>query len=94
MKAKAIFPKVAVDLYIVQLLWSLSFLGFFLFIQIAKPLLAMIPLLKMNDKINIGNYFDTVFIASNIFMLVIGIIVTLGLLPYYVSIGVTRRDFF
>ena len=94
MKAKKIFPKVAIDLYIVQLIWALGFLGILLLIQIAKPLLAMVPLLKMNDKINIGNYFDTVFVSSNIFMLVIGIIVTLGFLPYYVNNGVTRKDYF
>lgn len=94
MKAKAIFPKVAVDLYIVQLVWSFSFLGILLFLQIAKPILAMIPLLNMNDKINVSNYFDTVFVSSNIFMLVIGIIAILGFLPYYVSNGVTRKDYF
>ena len=94
MKAKAIFPKVAVDLYIVQLIWALSFLGFLLFLQIAKPILAMVPFLNMNDKINVGNYFDTVFVSSNIFMLVIGIIAILGFLPYYVSNGVTRKDYF
>ena len=81
-------------MYIVQLVWSLSFLGILLFLQIAKPILAMIPLLNMNDKINVGNYFDTVFVSSNIFMLVIGIIAILGFLPYYVSNGVTRKDYF
>lgn len=94
MKAKAMYPKVAFDLYIVQLLWSLSFLGILLFLQFAKPILAMVPFLQMNDKINIGNYFDTVFVSSNIFMLVIGIIVVLGFLPNYVSNGVTRKDYF
>lgn len=94
MKAKAIFPKVAVELYVVQFIWALSFLGFFVFLQIAKPLLAMIPFLKMNDKMNIGNYFDTVFIASNIFMLVIGIIVAIGFLTHYVRNGVTRKNYF
>ena len=94
MKLKAIFPKVAVDLYIVQLIWSLGFLGILLFLQIAKPILTMVPLLNMNDKINVGNYFDTVFVSSNIFMLVIGIIAILGFLPYYVSNGVTRKDYF
>lgn len=94
MKAKAIFPKVAVDLYIIQFIWALGFLGILLLIQIAKPLLALVPLLNMNDKINVGNYFDTVFVSSNIFMLVIGIIAILGFLPYYVGNGVTRKDYF
>lgn len=94
MKGKSIFPKVALDMYVIQLVWSLMFLGFFLFLQIAKPLMAMIPFLNMNDKINVGNYFDTVFISSNIFMFVLGIIVITGFLPYYVSNGVPRKDYF
>lgn len=94
MKAKAIFPKVAVDLYIIQFIWALWFLGFFLFLQIARPLVAMVPLINMNNKINVGNYFDNVFISSNIFMLIIGIIVILGFLPYYIGNGVTRKDYF
>lgn len=94
MKTKAIYPKVAIDLYYIQFIWALGFLGILLLIQIVKPLLSMVPLLKMNDKINIGNYFDTVFVSSNIFMLVIGIIAILGFLPYYVSNGVTRKDYF
>lgn len=94
MKAKAVFPKVATDLYITQFIWALNFLGFLLFLQIAKPILARIPYLKMNNKLNVGNYFDTVFVSANIFMLVIGIIVVLGFLPYYVNNGVTRKDYF
>lgn len=91
---KAIYSKVALDLYKIQFSWALSFLGFFIFLQIARPIVAMIPFINMNKKINFGNYFDTVFTFSNIFMLVIGIIVASSFLSYYVRNGVTRKDFF
>lgn len=91
---KTIHSKVALDLYTVQFSWALKFLGFFIFLQIARPLVAMIPFINMNNKVNIGNYFDTVFTFSNIFMLVIGIIVASSFLSYFVRNGVTRKDFF
>ena len=94
MNIKSIFPKVAVDLYRIQFIWALVLLGFFLFLQIARPLVAMVPFFNMNNKFNNENYFDVVFISSNIFMLVIGIIVVIGFLPYFVGNGVTRKDYF
>ncbi len=39
MKAKAIYPKVATDLYWIQILWTLGFLGILLLIQIVKAFL-------------------------------------------------------
>jgi hypothetical protein len=42
----------------------------------------------------INNYFSGVYMASHIFMLVIGIISTYGFLGFYVGNGVTRRDYF
>lgn len=94
MKAKATYPKVALDLFVTQLTWAFMFLGIVLLIQLVRPLLSMIPFFLLNDKVNVGNYYDTVFIASNIFMLVIGIIVITSFLPYFVSHGITRKDYF
>lgn len=91
---KAIHSKVALDLYRIQFDWAIKFLSFFVFLQIARPLMEKVPFLKVNDKINIGNYFDTVFIFSNIFMLVLGIIMSTRFLSHYVRSGVTRKDFF
>ncbi|SES31255.1 hypothetical protein [Psychrobacillus sp. OK032] len=88
MKQKAIYPKVATDLFWVQFFWAFGFLGVLLVVQIIKTILSTTKGIEMND------YFDAVFIAANIFMLVIGIISTYGFLPYYVSNGVTRKDYF
>ncbi len=41
-----------------------------------------------------NSYFDAVFVSSNIYMLVIGIIAAYAFLQYYVSSGVTRKDYF
>lgn len=88
MKQKTIYPKVATDLFWVQLFWALGFLGVLLVIQIIKAILSITQGNEMSD------YFDAVFIAANIFMLVIGIISSYGFLPYYVGNGVTRKDYF
>ena len=41
-----------------------------------------------------NSYFGTaVFVSSNIYMLVIGIIAAYAFLQYYVSSGVTRKDY-
>ncbi|MFJ5770462.1 hypothetical protein [Psychrobacillus sp. NPDC093180] len=88
MNQKTIYPKVATDMFWVQFFWALGFLGVLLVVQIIKAILSIIKGIEMND------YFDAVFIAANIFMLVIGIISSYGFLPYYVSNGVTRKDYF
>ena len=88
MKQNAIYPKVATDMFWVQLFWSFGFLGVLLVIQIIKLILSIANGIEMND------YFGTVFIAANIFMLVIGIISSYGFIPHYVGNGVTRKDYF
>ena len=82
------FPKVASDLFMVQGIWASGYLGIMLVVQIVKIILS---LLSNNE---VATFFDTTFIASNIFMLVIGIISVSGFLPHYVGQGVTRRDYF
>ena len=88
MKQKAVYPKVATDLFWVQLFWSFGFLGVMFVIHIIKVILGIIN----GNEIN--NYFSIVYVAAHIFMLVIGIISVYGFFPHYVGNGVTRRDYF
>jgi hypothetical protein len=87
MKNNSIYLKVARDMFIIQLTWALGFLGIMLLIHIVKLVLASI------QGNGIDYYFDSVFIATNIFMLVVGII-SVYFLPHYVENGVTRKDYF
>lgn len=87
MKQKAIFPKVANDMLWVQLTWTFGFLGIMLAINIYKIISAIIQG-GMADP-----YYEVVFIAANIYMLVIGII-SINFLPYFVENGITRKDYF
>ena len=88
MNQKAVYPKVATDLFWIQLFWSFGFLGVMFVIHIIKVILGSIT----GNEIN--NYFSIVYVAANIFMLVIGIISTYSFLGFYVGNGVTRRDYF
>ncbi|QUG43273.1 hypothetical protein KD050_08665 [Psychrobacillus sp. INOP01] len=88
MKKASIFPKVATDLFWVQLFWAFGFLGIMFAIHIVKIVLAI------NSDNDMELYFVSTFVASNIFMLVVGIISSYGFLPHYVSNGVTRKDYF
>ena len=85
---KPVYPKVAADLLWIQFLWALGFLGVMLAVHIIKMILTIVQGSEMND------FFAATLIASNIFMLVIGIISIHGFLPFYVSQGVTRKDYF
>ncbi|QCR32247.1 hypothetical protein [Lysinibacillus sp. SGAir0095] len=82
------FPKVASDMFFVQGIWASGFLGIMLIIQIIKTVMSSIN----GNEVN--TYFVATFIASNIFMLVIGIISAYGFIPHFVSNGVTRKDYF
>ena len=85
---KLIYPKIAVDVFWIQLFWALGYLGVVFVIHIIKTVTSIIN----NDKVS--HYFANVHVTSNIFMLVIGIISTYGFLQYYVENGVTRKDYF
>jgi hypothetical protein len=89
MKQPKNYPKVAIDMFFVQGIWASGFLGIMLLIQIVKSVLFI-----FNDNNGVNTYYDATFIASNIFMLVIGIISAVGFIPHYVSNGVTRKDYF
>lgn len=82
-----IFLKVAKDMFRVQMSWAFGFLGIMLAINIFKIIRATI------QGTGVDNYYNSVFVAANIFMLVIGII-AVYFLPHYVENGVTRKDYF
>ena len=88
LKKATIFPKVATDLFWVQLFWAFGFLGIMFVIHLIKIVMAI------NSNNDIEIYFVSTFVAANIFMLVVGIISSYGFLPHYVSNGVTRKDYF
>lgn len=87
MNQKSMFPKVVMDMFWIQFTWALGFLGIMLAINIFKIVSTVI------GNGGVDSYYGAVFIAANIFMLVIGII-SINFLPYYVENGVTRKDYF
>jgi len=88
MTAKAIFPKVAIDMFFVQMKWTGWFLAIMILIQIAKTAFLAF---SGND---LDSFFVSVSVASNIFMLVIGILAGIFFPWYFVRHGVTRKDYF
>ncbi|MCM3387172.1 hypothetical protein M3649_03380 [Ureibacillus chungkukjangi] len=88
MKQPRNYPKVASDMFFLQGTWASGFLGVMLIVQIIK----MITSYFNGNEVN--TFFTATFIASNIFMLVIGIISAVGFIPHYVSNGITRKDYF
>ena len=85
---QSFFSKVAVDMFLVQLKWSLWFISFILLAHIIMIIVF----------INTGNpHGDFLFFShssSKIYMLVIGIISAYGFLTFYVNQGITRKDYF
>ena len=88
MKQPRNYPKVASDMFFVQGTWAAGFLGVMIIVQIIKIITSYFN----GNEVN--TYFTATFIASNIFMLVIGIISAIGFIPHYVSNGITRKDYF
>jgi hypothetical protein len=81
------FPKVASDMFQFQMVWAFGFLGVMLIINIVKIVINFI------QGTEVEGYYASVLIASNIFMIIFGLIST-SFLPYYVGNGVTRKDYF
>lgn len=87
MKPKAIYTKVASDMFWSQLIWACGFLGIMLIIHIIKLVLAIFN----HNKVDF--FFTSSSMASNIFMFIIGIIAT-NFLAHFIGQGVTRKDYF
>lgn len=87
MKQTAVFPKVAQDMFTVQLIWTGGFLGIMLVINIVKGIMAGV---QGNE---VEGYFSSIFIAGNIYMLILGLL-SIHFLPHFLGNGVTRKDYF
>jgi hypothetical protein len=82
------FPKVAADMAWVLMSWTFGFLGVMIIINMIQRTVSFIQGTEVD-----GGFYASLMIASNIYMLIIGIM-TIYFLPYYVEIGVTRKDYF
>lgn len=88
MKKKAVYPKVAGDLFVVQAGWSVWFLGIITIVHIVKAVVAF------NTGSPHEDFYVSSNISSNIYIFIIGIIGAYAFLPIYVQNGVTRKDYF
>lgn len=78
------FNRVGFELLQAQLIWSFWYLGILLVVDLVR-------LFIFNTEIDL--LYNQSYVASNVFMLVIGII-AIYFLPYYVENGVTRKNYF
>src|SRR5690606_38847102 len=76
--------KAALDMFFIQLIWAFWFLGYMLIINVVR-------IIGFGREVN--TFYDTEYVAGNIFILVIGLIST-AFLPYFVELGVTRKAYF
>jgi hypothetical protein len=82
------YPRVAADMVWSQMSWTFGFLGIMIIINIVQRAINVIQGTEVD-----GGFYASLIIASNIYMLIIGII-SIYFLPYYVENGVTRTDYF
>jgi len=82
------YPRVAADMVWSQMSWTFGFLGVMLVINIIQRVINVVQGTEVD-----GGLYASLLIASNIYMLIIGII-SIYFLPYYVENGVTRKDYF
>lgn len=83
MKKPISFRTVGFDLFWIQLTWTFIAMGIFLAIK-------MVQLFFSSE---LDGFYSEGYIASNLYMLVIGII-AISFLSYYVGLGITRRTYF
>lgn len=88
MKRKAVYPKVAGDLFFAQGGWSIWFLGIITIVHIVKAVVAF------NTGSPQEDFYGSSTVSSNIYIFIIGIIGAYAFLPMYVQNGVTRKDYF
>lgn len=79
--------KVFQDMFLTQGSWTAWFLGIAFFVTMVRAILAYF---HGND---VDLYYNAVFVAANVYMLVIGIL-AFYFLPYFVENGVTRKEYF
>ena len=90
MEQKAVFPKVAKDMYQEQMKWTIWYLAFVLFAQITHIFLVYY---SIDDDSTVRGFLTFLFGSAKVYMIVIAIISVNGFLSYYVGQGVTRKDY-
>lgn len=88
MKQQSIASKVAVDMFLVQSIWTAFFIGIYLLIRVVNIFIKGF----LNGK-EVTGFFNSVFFAGHLYMFIIGIF-AIYFLPYFVGNGVTRKDYF
>jgi hypothetical protein len=78
------FGRVGRELFQVQLVWSFWYIGILLFIDIVRFTVF---------GMEIDTFYNQSYVATNIYMFVIGII-AINFLSYYVGNGITRKNYF
>lgn len=91
MKQKAVFPNIAKDMYQEQMKWTIWYLAFVLFAQIAHIILVYY---YIYDDSTVRGFLTFLFDSAKVYMMVIGVISVYSFLSYYVGQGVTRKDYF
>lgn len=82
------YPKVAADMFLTLMSWTFGFLGVMILVNLVQRTISYIQGAEVD-----GGFYPSLMIASNIYMLIIGII-SIYFLSYYVENGVTRKDYF
>lgn len=90
MKPTAVFPKVAKDMYLEQMKWTVWYLVFALVIHIVHLYSSYFTI---GDNTAVKGILVHLFPSAKVYMIIIAIISVNGFLSYYVGQGVTRRDF-
>ncbi|MBU9711651.1 hypothetical protein [Evansella tamaricis] len=80
--------KIAKDLFFIQIKWALWFIPIVFAVYLIVP-----HFVKDVAELNL-HFLSFIYQPTKIFMLVIGIITSLYYLPYFVSNGITRKDYF
>jgi hypothetical protein len=90
MKPTAVFPKVAKDMYLEQMKWTVWYLVFVLVTQIVHLYSSYFAI---DDDTTVKGILVFLFQSAKVYMIVIAIISVNGFLSYYVGQGVTRKEF-
>ncbi|GMA09386.1 hypothetical protein GCM10025886_25390 [Tetragenococcus halophilus subsp. flandriensis] len=80
--------KLAFDFYIMQMQWSLWYLG------IATVIILIIPLFLSQTNDWQLNFVENIYSSSKIYLAIIALFSCFGMLGYMVKNGVTRKDYF
>ncbi|SFB21919.1 hypothetical protein SAMN04488072_11049 [Lentibacillus halodurans] len=86
MSQRSFFSKIAIDMFTLQMKWTLWFLFF--------VALAHIIFIFINSGNSMMDFMAFSHGSAKIYMLVIGLLSVYAFLTYYVHHGLTRKDYF